>query len=51
MPAQDGWRVRLAMARLWRDTVNKHGGGVALVHLPEIDIRGNTRFPIGLDAN
>lgn len=26
MPAQDSWRVRLAMARQWRDVVNKHGG-------------------------
>jgi hypothetical protein len=45
MPAQDSWRVRLAMARLWRDTVNKHGGDVTVVHLPEIGIRGNTHFP------
>ncbi|MBY3043288.1 MULTISPECIES: alpha/beta hydrolase [Rhizobium] len=44
MPAQDSWRVRLAMARLWRDTVNKHGGDVTVVHLPEIGIRGNTHF-------
>ncbi|MGO7427368.1 alpha/beta hydrolase, partial [Rhizobium ruizarguesonis] len=36
MPAQDSWRVRLAMTRLWRDTVNKHGGDVTVVHLPEI---------------
>lgn len=45
MPAQDNWRVRLAMARVWRDTVNKHGGDVTVVHLPEIGIRGNTYFP------
>jgi hypothetical protein len=45
MPAQDSWRVRLEMARLWRDTVNKHGGDVTVVHLPEIGIRGNTHFP------
>jgi Alpha/beta hydrolase family len=45
MPAQDSWRARLEMARLWRDTVNKHGGQVTLVHLPEIGIRGNTHFP------
>jgi hypothetical protein len=45
MPAQDSWRVRLAMSRLWRDTVNKHGGDVTVVHLPEIGIRGNTHFP------
>jgi pimeloyl-ACP methyl ester carboxylesterase len=41
---EDNWRVRLAMARLWRDAVNRHGGDVALVHLPEIGIRGNTHF-------
>lgn len=45
IPTQDAWRVRLAMARLWRDTVNKHGGDVTLVHLPEIGITGNTHFP------
>jgi Alpha/beta hydrolase family len=44
MPAQDSWRARLQMARLWRDTVNKHGGDVTMVHLPEIGIRGNTHF-------
>ena len=45
LPAQDSWRARLAMARLFRDTVNRHGGRVTLVHLPEIGIRGNTHFP------
>jgi hypothetical protein len=44
-PGEDNWRVRLAMARLWRDAVNSHGGDVSLVHLPEIGIRGNTHFP------
>ena len=44
-PGQDGWRVRLAMARLWADAVNRHGGDVTVVHLPEIGIRGNTHFP------
>jgi pimeloyl-ACP methyl ester carboxylesterase len=44
-PGQDGWRARLEMARLWRDVVNKHGGGVTVVHLPEIGIKGNTHFP------
>jgi pimeloyl-ACP methyl ester carboxylesterase len=43
-PGQDQWCVRLAMARLWRDAVNGHGGDVTLVHLPEIGIRGNTHF-------
>jgi hypothetical protein len=45
MPAQDSWRARLEMARLWRDAVNRHGGDVTVVHLPEIGIRGNTHFP------
>jgi pimeloyl-ACP methyl ester carboxylesterase len=44
-PGQDGWRVRLQMARLWRDAVNKYGGDVTVVHLPEIGIKGNTHFP------
>lgn len=44
-PGQDGWRVRLAMARKWRDTVNGHGGDVTVVHLPEVGIHGNTHFP------
>jgi hypothetical protein len=44
LPAQDSWRVRLAMARLWRDAVNRHGGDVTVVHLPEIGITGNTHF-------
>lgn len=44
-PGQDGWRVRFEMAKLWRDTVNRHGGDVTLVHLPLIGIKGNTHFP------
>lgn len=44
-PGQDGWRVRLAMAKLWRDALNRRGGDVTVVHLPEIGIRGNTHFP------
>jgi len=44
-PSQDGWRVRLAMARLWRDAVNSRAGDVTVVHLPEIGVRGNTHFP------
>lgn len=45
LPAQDSWRARLEMARLWRDAVNRHGGDVQLVHLPEIGIKGNSHFP------
>jgi Alpha/beta hydrolase family len=45
VPTQDAWRVRLEMAREWRDAVNRHGGDVTVVHLPEIGITGNTHFP------
>ncbi|EJN34743.1 hypothetical protein PMI35_00492 [Pseudomonas sp. GM78] len=45
LPAQDSWRARLEMARLWRDAVNRHGGDVRLVHLPQIGIKGNSHFP------
>lgn len=44
-PGADGWRARMEMARKWRDTVNKYGGNVTVVHLPEIGIKGNTHFP------
>lgn len=44
-PGIDGWRVRLEMARKWRDVVNKYGGDVTVIHLPEIGIHGNTHFP------
>jgi hypothetical protein len=33
------------MAREWTDAVNRHGGDVSLVHLPDIGITGNTHFP------
>jgi hypothetical protein len=42
---EDNWRVRLAMARLWVEAVNRHGGDATLVHLPKVGIRGNTHFP------
>lgn len=44
-PGTDGWRVRLEMARKWREVVNKYGGDVTVVHLPEVGIKGNTHFP------
>jgi hypothetical protein len=44
-PGADGWRARMVMARLWRDAVNKHGGDVTVVHLPEAGLKGNTHFP------
>jgi hypothetical protein len=49
-PGQDAWRVRLDMARLWAQAVNRRGGDVSVVHLPEMGIRGNTHFPFS-DTN
>lgn len=45
-PGQDQWRAMYAVARQWRDVVNRRGGDVTLVHLPEIGLRGNTHFPM-----
>jgi hypothetical protein len=41
---RDNWRVRQAMARLWVDTINRHGGDATFVSLPEQGIHGNTHF-------
>jgi pimeloyl-ACP methyl ester carboxylesterase len=43
-PGQEQWRVFLAAGRRWADFVNRHGGDVKVVHLPEIGIKGNTHF-------
>ncbi len=45
-PGQEQWRAALSMAKKWRDVVNKYGGDVTLIHLPEIGIKGNTHFPM-----
>jgi len=42
----DEWGVRLKLAKLWAAAVNKRGGDVTVVHLPEIGIKGNTHFPM-----
>lgn len=44
-PGQDQWRVTLETAKLWAEVVNRHGGDVTVVHLPEVGIYGNTHFP------
>ncbi len=44
-PGQDQWRIRLDMAKLWVEAINRHGGDAKVVHLPEIGIYGNTHFP------
>jgi quercetin dioxygenase-like cupin family protein len=45
-PGQEQWRIFYEVAKRWRDAVNKRGGDVTLVHLPQIGIRGNTHFPM-----
>lgn len=45
-PGLEQWRVALAMAKKWKYIVNKHGGDVTLVYLPDIGIKGNTHFPM-----
>ncbi|EJJ25576.1 alpha/beta hydrolase [Rhizobium sp. CF142] len=42
---RDSWRVRLAMAHRFVETVNRHGGDAQVVELPKIGIAGNTHFP------
>ena len=41
---RDNWRTRVAMARLWVETINAHGGDATFVSLPEQGIHGNTHF-------
>jgi len=41
----DHWRSGLEMARIWVETLNKHGGDAMVIHLPEIGVTGNTHFP------
>lgn len=45
-PGQEQWRAAVIMARRWRDVVNKYGGDVTLVRLPEAGFKGNTHFPM-----
>lgn len=42
--AMDSWRVRLKMARLFAECINRHGGDATVVHLPEKGIKGNSHF-------
>ena len=41
---RDNWRTRIAMARLWVDAINRHGGDATFVSLPDQGIHGNTHF-------
>ena len=40
----DNWRVRLRLARRWAETVNRHGGDVTVLSLPDAGLHGNTHF-------
>lgn len=40
----ENWRVRLAMARKFVETINRHGGKATLVELPKLGVKGNTHF-------
>jgi len=44
-PHEDYWRAAMSMALKWAETVNRHGGDVTVVHLPDRGLHGNTHFP------
>jgi hypothetical protein len=39
------WRVNVQRAVHFRDVVNRHGGQVEILNLPEAGLHGNTHFP------
>lgn len=45
-PHQDYWRAAVQMAKLWAQTVNRHGGHVEVMQLPDKGLKGNTHFPM-----
>ena len=45
-PGEEQWRAALTMAKRWRDIVNKYGGDVSIIRLPEVGLKGNTHFPM-----
>jgi hypothetical protein len=45
-PGEEQWRAAITMAKRWRDAVNKYGGDVTIIRLPEVGIKGNTHFPM-----
>jgi hypothetical protein len=40
----DQWRTAFAQAKIFVDTVNRHGGDAKILHLPDVGIYGNTHF-------
>ena len=45
-PGEEQWRAAVLMAKKWTELVNKNGGDVTLVQLPEKGLKGNTHFPM-----
>jgi hypothetical protein len=43
-PRVENWRNRLALGRLMRDAINRHGGDAQVLHLPDVGLHGNTHF-------
>ena len=39
------WTRRLKLMRIWAEMLNKLGGDVTVVHLPQVGLHGNTHFP------
>jgi pimeloyl-ACP methyl ester carboxylesterase len=44
-PGLDFWRIVLRRAEQFAEAVNRRGGDVTLLNLPEHGVRGNTHFP------
>lgn len=42
----ENWRTRLALGKLFVESINKYGGNATLIELPEIGVYGNTHFPM-----
>ena len=42
---QKWWHNNLNRARIFAETINRHGGDAQVIHLPEVGLQGNTHFP------
>lgn len=40
------WTRRLHLMRRWAEMLNRLGGDVTVIHLPDVGLRGNTHFPM-----
>ena len=40
------WTRRLHLMRCWAEMLNRLGGDVTVIHLPDVGLRGNTHFPM-----